>query len=370
MRLASTLAVTAALVATAAQAQTSYSSFTASVALTNAQICAHTGQSSASFITVGTGPDGRVYLYTANGVSDANAKLVSVDLSGSTPVFTTIATQAQILPFLDAPGPHVYNLNIDNSGVVYLQEFVLTGQIDDVLRIVPGSPPTVTNLRRINGIAGVRLNRAQDRLFITQVENYLAASNDFVSIPVGGGADSVFCSEASLVAATGAPQAGLSCAPVETSAGGWLCWDETGFEGSDTLVGFSAGGVPSVVVPIAGWDGGRRGGVFAMGIDADDGVFCWNLLPAAGGQALIIRPAGGTGPQTRITKALIDSRLATATGGAYTYTMNAFGNGMAVHTGVSETRVYLADSVRGDVVQLSFPRTPAGVAGWHLYGDA
>jgi hypothetical protein len=34
------------------------------------------------------------------------------------PAFTTLATEADILPFMDSVGPHVFNLNVDDAGIV------------------------------------------------------------------------------------------------------------------------------------------------------------------------------------------------------------------------------------------------------------
>ena len=359
----------AAFLPTFAHAAIDYTTFDARVVLTRDQIRAFTGQSTASLQTLAVGADGRLYIYSRTGAADPNAKLLAVDVSGPSPSFTTIATEADLLPFMDSVGPHVFNLNVDAAGVVYFQEYVLTGQIDDILRIVPGVTPTVTNVRNINGIAGVKLNRAGDQLYITQVDNFLAPTNDFVRRPVTGGVDTIVATSFGITSVSGGAQGGISCAPAETAAGNFLVWDEAAYNGSDSLLQITPSGVVTVVRSAANWNGGIQGGVIALGIDGSDTLFAWDQNPSAGGIQLHVIPDAGTGTPILHSRTSINDALTLAVGSFYSYTMHNFGNGMAVHSTPTQSIVYLADVNRGDIVSLTFNQgAPASNSGlWALY---
>jgi hypothetical protein len=247
-----------------------------------------------------------------------------------------------------------------------LQEYVLTGQIDDIVRIVPGVTPTVTNVRNINGIAGVLLNRAGDKLYVTQVDNYLAPTNNFVSVPVTGGGDTIVASDFGIRSVAGGSQAGLSCAPAETSAGNFLVWDEASFGGSDSLLQITPGGTVTVVRNAANWNSGVQGGVLAMGIDDTDTLFAWDQNPSSGGIQLHVIPNAGAGTPILHSRTSINDALTLSVGSFYSYTMHTFGNGMAVHSTPTQTIVYLADINRGDIVALTFSESAVASAtnGW------
>jgi len=346
-----------------------YSVFEARVVVRRDEIRAFTGQVTVSLQTLAVGGDGKLYIYSRTGAADSGARLLSVDVSGPSPAFTTLASEADLLPHMDSVGPHVFNLNVDDSGIVYFQEYVLTGQIDDILRIAPGTPPTVTNLRVINGIAGVLLNRAGNTLYVTQVDNYLAPTNNFVSLPATGGSDTIVASDFAIRSVAGGSQAGLSCAPAETVSGNFIVWDEAAFGGSDSLLQITPTGTVTVLRNAASWNGGIQGGVLALGIDDSDTLFAWDQNASAGGVQLHVIPNAGTGSTILHSRTSINDALTFSEGSFYAYNMHAFGNGMAVHSTPTQTIVYLVDSLRSDIVALTFNEAVAASAdaNWAAY---
>ncbi len=329
------------------------------IPVTNAQIKAYTGQTTVKFKTIGIDKNGLLYIYTQDGLADPNAKLITIDVSGSTPVFTTILTEAELLPHIDDPKPRVYDINIDNNGVIYLFEFTFppNGQNDEILRIVPGSPATITRIHGQNGLSSAHLNEAEDTLVVTQLSVFGAPSNDMILIPTTGGSITTLVTEADVKSVTGAGSVHMLSDVLLNSSNNYLVWDESFNGGSDQFLEInSSSATVRIVIDTTALDGGGGGGVNSMAIDAVDTIFAWNEFPATGGSTnkkLIYFENNGAGPRHEITKATLASAMSNILGGSQSYDVPLFG--FTARSTASESVLYSVDETSNNIVSFTFP---------------
>ncbi len=119
---------------------------TYAVEVTEAEITAFTGETEIDLRALAVDENGVLYTYTDNsGDAAPNAQLVSIDISGASPVFTTIATEAELLAVTNATGTAgdgISNngIQIASDGTIYFSQF--SGD-DDLLSIVPATQTNV-----------------------------------------------------------------------------------------------------------------------------------------------------------------------------------------------------------------------------------
>ncbi len=347
--------------------QIDYTTYTAEVPVTSSDIAAFTGQGTVTLNALTVDPNGDIITYTRRGAADTNAKLVRIDVSGSSPQFTTIATEAQLLAEMDSTGPIVYHLEVDTAGTVYLQEWINSGAFgDDILKIVPGGgSPTVTNLRRVIGVSGVTLSHDETELIIAQSNNYLASSNDLVTRSVNGGADVVLSSDGAISAVTGASEAGLRTRLVKLSNGNYAVWDESIFDGSDQILEITPSGTVSVLVATGDVNPGIGANVLSFVGDDEDTLYLWSQVASPADVGLILFEDAGVGTMHKHSKASIDAALTAAHGSAFAVNSTGVGGHFASHS--TPTRKTLYITTGGDIAALHFDAAGSSVGQWDAY---
>ena len=359
-----------AIIGTAAQAQAAFdwANPTMSVVVTTQNILDNTGHTAAAsndldLRTVAVdATTGNLVIYTGNDGAATAGELTSIDISGSTPSFTTLATEAELITALGGTAGEAVASNtirVDSNGDVYVGTF---GDSDSqIVRVQPGSPSTLNSVITNEGLTTFDFINSGNDFAVGQINNFGSFSNDFVSYPKTGGSSTVIANQTTVTGASGAPEAGIVAFGV-LSNGDYITWDESFREGSDSFLSITSAGAVSVAAAAADFNpsAGASGAVEDVRTDSTDNTFAWQEFGSDNG--LFVFPAPfSSSTAVYIDEADIESTLSlgsdveSATGGLAVYEPDA-----------STRRLYLACENNDVIIELEWVDS-ANVNSWELY---
>lgn len=265
---------------------------TVDLAVSQAELDAANGPAGISIRGMGILPSGNLIIWDNDNA--AGAGLLEIDVSGVSPVITTLVDHADVVAVTTDPSVSPNAIRATSDGTVFISEFTTT---DSIVRIAnPGQVgQTVTAIYTGDGIVSIDPSSPEGTL-VTPLESAFGgpSSEDLLAVPDAGGSPSTIIDAAGLIAAlptyTNAP---WGMTRTDPTTGDYITFAEQGFGGGDQLLRITPAGAVSVIMNPADFPNGAPA-IEALAVDSRGDIFMFDNDTLGGSASLIIRQANGT----------------------------------------------------------------------------